>query len=271
MAGETGPILVTMPVAMVMAGFFAVAMYNTVEILVAIFTTFRRREGLYFWSLLVASLGIPVHSVAALLRFFALAPNVAMCVIIILGWWAMVTGQSVVLYSRLHLVISDSKKIRWAKTMIIANFFVLHVPVSILFLGSNSVDSDPFIHGFNVYEKIQLAGFTIQESILSGLYLWEASRGLKYIMNIKAAEGKSVIRHLFLLFVVVVLLDISLMVTEYTDNFQIQTTYKPVVYSVKLKIEFVILNELVNLTQGRRCTMTLPTAAPSAAHRQTAH
>ncbi|KAH7029637.1 uncharacterized protein B0I36DRAFT_134462 [Microdochium trichocladiopsis] len=37
------------------------------------------------------------------------------------------------------------------------------------------------------------------------------------------------------------------------EIFQIQTTYKPVVYSIKLKIEFVILNELIAFTQtGRR-------------------
>lgn len=49
--------------------------------------------------------------------------------------------------------------------------------------------------------------------------------------------------------VFVIVLDVSLLVTQYTGNFQIQTTYKPVVYSIKLKMEFVILNRLLRLVQ----------------------
>ncbi len=249
MSGETGPISVSLPIAMVIAGFFAIAMYNTVEILIWIFSTFVRKKGLYFWSLLVAALGIPVHSIAVLLRFFALAPEILMSVFIVVGWWAMVTGQSLVLYSRLYLVVRDRRKIRWVLIMIIANFCILHMPVSVLFIAVNSGNPAMFIDVFNVYERVQLVGFSIQESILAGLYIWEATHGLKPILDVKGSEGRRMIRHLFILFAAVVLLDASLIVTEYTDNFQIQTTYKPVVYSIKLKIEFVILNELLSITR----------------------
>jgi hypothetical protein len=249
MAGETGPISVSLATAMVIAGFFAVAVYNTFEITICLFSIFRKRRGLYFWSILVATLGILVHSIAVLLRFFALAPNLLMCVFTVLGWWAMVTGQSVVLYSRLGLVVSEVWKTHLVASMITMNFFILHIPVSILFLASNTANPAPYINAFNVYEKIQLAGFSIQECIISGLYLWETTTTLKPIMAVKGAEGRKMIRHLAILFLVTVLLDSSLMATQYTDNFEIQTTFKPVVYSVKLKIEFVVLNELLAFTR----------------------
>lgn len=252
MPGETGPIAVSLATAMVIAGFFAVAVYNTFEILICLFSIFRKRRSLYFWSLLVATLGILVHSIAVLLRFFALAPNFLMCVFTILGWWAMVTGQSVVLYSRLGLVVSEAWKMRFAAVMIITNFFILHIPVSILFLASNTGNPAPYIHAFDIYEKIQLAGFSLQECILSGMYLWEATTTLKPMMAVKGAEGRRMIRHLAILFVTTVLLDSSLMATEYTNHFDIQTTLKPVVYSVKLKMEFVVLNELLVFTQACR-------------------
>ena len=35
----------------------ALATYNALELLLLIFTTFRRYSGLYFWSLLIASVG----------------------------------------------------------------------------------------------------------------------------------------------------------------------------------------------------------------------
>jgi hypothetical protein len=245
MAGETGPIPVSLGVAMAIAGFFAIAVYNTFEITICLFSIFRNWRGLYFWSIMVSTLGILVHSIAVLLRFFALAPNLTMCVFTVLGWWAMVTGQSVVLYSRLGLVASEVWKTRLVGALIVLNFCILHIPVSILFLASNAGNPTPYIGAFNVYEKIQLAGFSIQECLISGLYLWEATTTLKPIMAIKGAAGRRMIRHLAILFLATVLLDSSLMAAQYTDNFEIQTTFKPVVYSVKLKVEFVILNELL--------------------------
>lgn len=97
---------------MVIAGFFAISCSNVVEILVLIFNTFKRRTGLYFWSMIVASVGILVHAVAVLLRYFRLAPDFPMCVITVIGWYAMVTGQAVVMYSRLYLVAGNDRIIR---------------------------------------------------------------------------------------------------------------------------------------------------------------
>ncbi|GIK05067.1 hypothetical protein Aspvir_009166 [Aspergillus viridinutans] len=173
-----------------------------------------------------------------------------MCVLTVLGWYAMVTGQSVVLYSRLHLVTSDAKNIRWVLYMIIINFCILHVPVTILFLGSNA-NVKNFVEPFNIYERIQLAGFSTQEIIISCLYMWEATKMLKPILGIVHLRSQGTMVHLLIVNILVVLLDASLLATEYSNNFDIQTTYKTVVYSIKLKMEFSVLNRLVRLAQSR--------------------
>ncbi|KAA8645315.1 uncharacterized protein ATNIH1004_006734 [Aspergillus tanneri] len=246
MVGETGPVALSRAKSMLIAAFFALSCYNVLEISITIFSTFKRRRGLYFCSMLVATWGILLHSIAVFLRFFALAPNFPMCVLTVLGWYAMVTGQSVVLYSRLHLVSGDTRCARWVLYMIIMNFCILHIPVTILFLGSN-LDDRRFAGPFNIYEKIQLAGFCIQEIIISGLYIWEASTALRPVLAVKGKEGQYVWMHLILVNIVVILLDASLLATEYTNNFEVQTTYKPVVYSIKLKMEFSVLNRLISV------------------------
>ncbi|KAH7470084.1 hypothetical protein IWW34DRAFT_887820 [Fusarium oxysporum f. sp. albedinis] len=253
MAGETGPITASLPVDMTIAGFFAIACYNCVEILISLLNRFRRHDGLYFWSIVVATLGIVLHSIVVLLRYYSLGPNFLLAALTCVGWYGMVTGQSVVLYSRLHLIVSDRAKTRWVLVMIITDFFILHVPVTVLFLGSNTRQSSRFLPAFNLYERIQLAGFSIQETIISGLYIWEASRGLKPIFAIRRTTERKVIRHLIIVNVLVVLLDVSLIITQYLDQFQIATTYKPVVYSIKLKMEFVVLNKLLLLVRHREC------------------
>lgn len=106
-SGVTGPINHPLCVSMLIATFFAIAIYNATEIFICIYHTLRRRIGLYFWSLVITNCGIVVHTITVFLRFYALAPSLPLSVIICLGRWAMVTECFVVLYSRVYLVVCD--------------------------------------------------------------------------------------------------------------------------------------------------------------------
>lgn len=251
-SGVTGPISPPLWVSMLIAAFFAIAIYNAAEIFLCIYHTFRRRSGLYFWSLVSTNCGIVVHTITVFLRFYALAPSLPLSVIICLGWWAMVTGCSVVLYSRLHLVVCDQFMIRLVLFMIITSFCVFHIPVTVLFIATNSGSPARYVGIFNVYERVQLVGFTIQESVISAIYIWQAHVNLRPIIAVRGPDEQNIMRHLIILFIVVLALDISLILSEFTNHFDIQTTYKPVVYSIKLKVELFVLNELVNITQMSR-------------------
>ncbi|KAJ5887520.1 hypothetical protein N7495_007561 [Penicillium taxi] len=244
MAGETGPIEATKTLAMVIAGLFSLAIFMGLEIIFLIFTTFRRRNGLYFWSMLISAMGIILHTLCAFLRYFSLAPNIPMCVLICIGWYAMVTGQSVVLYSRLHLVTTVDRDYRWILYMIVFNFCALHIPTTILFFGSN-LGVKSFVKPFNIYERFQLTAFTVQETIISALYIWETLTELRPVLILKGSCGQRVIRNVILVNIIAILLDASLLVVEFTNHFPVQTTYKPVVYALKLKMEFMVLNTLL--------------------------
>ncbi|OTA95989.1 hypothetical protein M434DRAFT_40980, partial [Hypoxylon sp. CO27-5] len=232
--------------------FFSVACYNTIEILFLMFTTFRHKNTLYFWSMLVASIGILLQGSSASLRLLKLAPNLPMAITASLGWWMMTTGQSLVLYSRLHLVMSSPRKSRWILVMITTTFFAFQLPTTITFIGMNATPSnrpDIFTHAFDVFKIIQLAAFTLQESTISGLYVYEFNVTSKPIRMIRENKVRNLLRQMIGLFAVIIGLDVALMATEYTGHFQIQTTLKPAVYSVKLKVELFVLNNLVNLVR----------------------
>ncbi|KAJ5738111.1 hypothetical protein N7493_001266 [Penicillium malachiteum] len=244
MAGQTGPIHVSRGIAMVIAALFALSCFNVLEITISTFTTFNRRRGLYFWSMLIATWGTLLHALSGFLRYFALAPNFPMSVLICIGWYAMVTGQSVVLYSRLHLVTSHYRYLRFVLWMIIIDACIFHIPTTILFLGSNHGVTS-FITPFNIYERVQLTGFSVQETLISALYIWETVTELRPVLALKGHRGQRVIFNIILVNVIAILLDASLLALEYTDHFDIQTTFKPLVYSLKLKMEFTVLNSLV--------------------------
>lgn len=251
MPGESGPPTLSRALSMVIAGFFGISCYLVIEITILIFWTFKNYRGLYFWSMLVATWSIMLHNISAFLRFFALAPNLPMCFLIVLGWYGMVTGQAVVLYSRIHLVVFNPRITQMVLYMIIFNFFSLHVPVTILFLGNNA-GVDEFLAPFNVYERIQLTGFCVQETIISMIYMWQAVKLPKEVVFVNDHPSKAILVHLLVVNALVVVLDGTLLYTEYSNNFEIQTTYKPVVYGLKLRMEFSVLNRLVNLVRVQR-------------------
>jgi hypothetical protein len=50
-------------------------LYNALELILLIFTTFKRWHGLYFWSLLVATFGVIPHTAGFLIVFFQSSRN----------------------------------------------------------------------------------------------------------------------------------------------------------------------------------------------------
>lgn len=98
--------------------------------------TFKRRNGVYFYSLLASSWGIFIYALAFLMKFFQVWKNdYVSCAFITIGWYAMVTGQSIVLYSRLHLVVRDKRKVRWVLYMIIVDAILFHIPTTVMTFG----------------------------------------------------------------------------------------------------------------------------------------
>jgi hypothetical protein len=239
-------------VSHVIVVFISIALYNVLELNFVIFGTFKKRNGLYFWSFLIATWGIAPNAIGYLLKHLALT-NISnlYATLIIIGWCTMVTGQSVVLYSRLHIVTRNRTALRAVLTMIVFNAIVLHIPVIVLVYGSNSANPDPFMRPYSIYEKLQLTVFFIQETIISGLYIWETMKLLKSEKDIRGRAGpKRVMNHLIYVNIIVILLDISVVALEFANYYDVQTAYKPLVYSIKLKMEFSILNRLVELTQS---------------------
>jgi hypothetical protein len=246
---EVGSILRKNIAVIEIVSMFSIGAYNALETVFITFDIVKNYRSLYFWSMQVASWGILVHALPAMACFLSHAPSLPMSIPFLIGWYAMVTGHSVVLYSRLHLVVLDVSKVRWVVLwMIIVNVCILYVPMTVLFLGLNHGNSR-FARPAMIYNWIQLAGFCIQDLVICGLYIYEAIRALKCIIRIRSRECRKVIMHLLWVNVLVVVLNILLLLTEYKLHY-IQVSFKTVVYSIKLKLEFSVLNRLRSLVHS---------------------
>ncbi|KAM0238503.1 hypothetical protein ACHAPO_003470 [Fusarium lateritium] len=236
-----------LPIAVCMG----ISLYNVLELNLAILTTFKTRKSLYFWRFVAATNGIAPHTISFLLKNLCSSDNFILYISLIsVGWALMVTGHSLVLYSRLHLIFWNQFYLRLVLAMIITNVVVMHIPIIILMFGANSSATNPWVHPYQIYEKIQVTVFFSQELIISALYIKAC---FSFFSSEELLHGKGVQRmrrHLLIVNVVIILLDIPILVLEFADFYDFQTAYKTIVYSIKLKLEFHLLNRLVEVAKG---------------------
>ncbi|KAI2793405.1 hypothetical protein POX_b03460 [Penicillium oxalicum] len=234
----------------IFVAFAAVAWYNALELVVLCFISFKRRHGCYFWSLLVASISIIPHCLGFVLLFFPTGVSPYICVtLIVVSWYGMVTGQSLVLWSRLHLVMQNAKVLWAVLWMIVIDAILFHLPTTVLLYGAVSTPAGPWSRGYSIMEHIQLVGFCIQELIISGIYIWETAK----LLRLRPRGGSwGVLHALLTINIVILLLDLAVVAIEYTGYYAVQVLFKPVAYSIKLKLEYAILGKLVTIVQPPR-------------------
>ncbi|KAH7114926.1 hypothetical protein B0J13DRAFT_459904 [Dactylonectria estremocensis] len=234
--------------------FLAISFYNVIELNCIIWGTFKRYAGLYFWTFLIATWGIPLYCTGFLIKYFG-SPSLGYlsCTLIVTGWVCMVTGQSMVLWSRLHLVLRNRKRLRLILWMIITDAIICHGAIIPMVYGSFSNSPEMWQKPYSIMEKIQVTIFFLQEIILSSFYIMETVKLMRlerYMGNTRSS--RRLMKHLVLVNVLIILLDITIVGLEYANQYEYQTSYKSFVYSTKLKLEFTILNRLVEMTAGSK-------------------
>lgn len=220
------------------------ALYSALELIFLVFTVFSRYRGLYFWSLLIsAMLGIIPDALGLLLKYFELAPIWISVTLSTAGWTIMVTGQSLVLYSRLHLVVLNTKVLKLVLGMIIFDAITVQIPQIIASYGAVYACQRHFTQFFNIWEKVQLTVFFVQEIIISTIFIVATTKMMRFNPT-RTKRRSNIMYQLLLINFVLILMDVSLLVLEYMGLFITQTVLKCFFYTVKLKLEIAVLSRL---------------------------
>ena len=118
--GRVGGIELSLPRVALIAAFTALGWTNGLEVIVQALITFKRYRTLYFWSIIISSFGALLHGVGSVLKLFdVVKAQLAPALVLYFGWFFMVVGHSVVLYSRLHLIVSDRRLLTVVKYLIL--------------------------------------------------------------------------------------------------------------------------------------------------------
>ena len=167
------------------------------------------------------------------------------------GWVVMIPSQSIVLWSRLHLITQNKTLLRFLLWLIIINSIVLIIPTCVFNWGALLRQEPPFLRGYTIIEKIQMCVFTAQEILISGVYLFEV-RKVAINVGVREKRTRAIVKQLILMNVAIIALDVVTLATEFCEWFMIQVTLKGLVYSVKLKLEFAVLSQIISMVLDKR-------------------
>jgi hypothetical protein len=236
------------------AVFCGLAFWSTIHLTIRILFFFQRYQGLYFWSLIITTWSLSIREAGFLMRW--VAPNVPWKFSLFLaesGWVAMVTGFSIVLWSRLQFITSDKRILRGVLAMILIDGFIWHSALVTLQYGlalANKTQHAAWLRVLNPMERVQITFFTVQEVIISGLYMHATYKILKDRVVHQADKIRRALILLFVVQTVVIMLDVIIITLDLAGYFTLKAIMHSWVYGIKLELEFVVLNQLVEIAQS---------------------
>lgn len=233
-------------------GFVGMTLFLFLEVNLMIFRAFKKRRGLYFWSMQIGTLGVLMATVGTILKAFCL-PSVSAIwplhtLFILIGWAVYCTAQSLVLYSRLHLVMRNPRIQRYVLYMIVSTIFIFIIPHYVFVWPSyNALDremSSLWSPREAIAQRYTQMGYTITESIISGLYIWSLVGLLRLKSNVRQ---RRVMSDLIYVNIVVIALDFLEVGFVYTNQIGISQPVQNFSYILKLRLEFLVLNQLMDV------------------------
>jgi len=164
------------------------------------------------------------------------------------GWIGMVTGFALVLYSRLHILITSRRILRLCLAIIIIDALLCHTPVIVASVYTGPYRAIMFRAGFSLAVL-----FVLQENAFALLYIYAF---IRFVGGWRGRpwerEASALLKQLVLAEVVVFCTDAVPLSLLYTQAYIPREAIHPFCYAVKLSVEFWILNNLVRYSRARQ-------------------
>jgi hypothetical protein len=194
----------------------------------------------------MTAIGIIVYNTGNLLTNFEnSSPKVFANLCWHIGWGTATTGLSLVLWSRLHLVVKNSRLLNFLLVLIPFNGIVINfIAIGVLF-GLTLKYNKKYLIAV-VLNYFGIITFVILETVLSSLYIYYTARFLKSGYSL---HTRKVVGLLLGIQVLVIVFDAMLWSLAFTNLFEVAVLIHPLTQAIKLKLEFIILNQLQSLVK----------------------
>ena len=230
------------------AAFLAMTFLLVVDINFQIHYAFKRATGIYFWAMQIGSIGCFIDAIGTLMHY--LVPNFSRywalyTLFMTVGWAVYTVAQLTVLYSRLHLVVQNEGVQRMVFWMIVLVSPPLILSDWIVIWPSYNPATDigeRWSVAAAIAERICQLGFSVVEVIINVTYVV----GLLAILRRRpTVRQRRVMLDLTYVNVLTILLDILNIVLVYVNRVGISHPIQTFSYTLKLRLEFITLNQLM--------------------------
>lgn len=223
----------------VASAFVGITFFLFLETLFEIFRVFKKRRGLYFWSLLTCVLSTAIVNIAIVLKY--LTPGTKhiwalYTLMALVGWTCYSLGQLVVLYSRLHLVADSPRLGRWVLYLICACAFLFVIPIWIVVWPAWNIDKQLTTRWSapdGIVERFTQLGFTLAETTVSGVYIHALLRLLNYKPTVRQ---RRVFLDLVYVNVITIALDITSTALVYLNQTGVSHPVQTFSYILKFRL-----------------------------------
>ncbi|MCJ1457114.1 hypothetical protein MMC28_007480 [Mycoblastus sanguinarius] len=244
---ENGPIQWKPGEELASSGFLAMSLLLFLDINIGVWRVFKKRRGLYYWSMTLGTWGILVDTIGTILKYYLQSKSLHLWPISALfmfcGWSVYVPAELFVLYSRLHLVNQSRKLKRWVLVLIISSMVAVIPPVAVmLFFSFDPKHSSVWSPRMGFLLRFNQTVFSIVEFTINGIYV----RSLVGLLKLKrSVRQRRVMLDLIYVNIIAVCFDILVVILQCTNQLGLGHPIQYFSYAVKLKLEFVVLNQLM--------------------------
>jgi hypothetical protein len=165
-----------------------------------------------------------------------------------IGWGCTITGFSLVLWSRLELIVNVNSN-RWLMRTLLVIILFDGIVWNTISLGISFGLTLKYHKAYpvaSIINYIEIALLVTQETFLSSFYIYHTAR---FLSQRYGKETRRVIGLLVGIQIVVVVLDAVLLTLMYNQTVVLAAVYHPFSQSIKLKLEFIVLNQLQELVK----------------------
>ncbi|KAI4185052.1 MAG: hypothetical protein L6R41_004349 [Letrouitia leprolyta] len=230
------------------SAFIGITFFLCLETLFEIFRIFKKRRGLYFWSLFLGVTSCFVDAIAITLKYLVHGSTSYWPLYTLFGlsgWTCFSLCQLIVLYSRLHLLVDDPRLQRWVLYLICACALFFNLPTWIVVWPAYNTDPEitkRWSPPDAIVERFTQIGFTLAECVVSGVYFHALRRLLTYKPTVRQ---RRVFLDLVYVNVATILFDVLTTVLVYLNQLGISHPVQVLSYILKFRLEFAVLNQLM--------------------------
>jgi hypothetical protein len=195
------------------------------DLAVLVTTTFRRKDGLYFWSIVVGLIGVCQYSIGASTYLYIIDSRLTWlnAVLLNIGYLAYVPSEFAVLYSRLTILSTPRRTLRFLLVSASTEFLLLTLPSAII-QTALVVDSqnDVWFKIIHRLQKCEAFGYAAMGISFSAVYIYEIRNSWHKTSNPKVSK---VLKQLVCTSILTAVMQMVNIILTFTGPWQIQLTW----------------------------------------------